>query len=202
MWFCAYDPERAPNKPHSEEARKEVFHAKHAPPASPKYLNWSEHPIGFDRLDHPPKIPCPGHHALVLEAQIGGFTSKKVFMDGGSSLKLIYADTLRKIKIPMNELLSTETSFHGIIPGKLMYPLGVIHLDVIFGTPASFRKQKIKFEVVDWPSLYHAVLGRPAFAQFMAVPHYAYLKLRMPANRGPLMISGSFVIRLKRIYNF
>jgi hypothetical protein len=26
----------------------------------------------------------------------------------------------------------------------------------------------------------------------MAVPHYAYLKLRMPANRGPLTISGGF----------
>jgi hypothetical protein len=26
----------------------------------------------------------------------------------------------------------------------------------------------------------------------MAVPHYAYLKLRMPDNRGPLTISGSF----------
>jgi hypothetical protein len=44
---------------------------------------------------------------LVLEAQIGGFTSKKVFMDGGSSLNLIYADTLRKIKIPMDNLLPT-----------------------------------------------------------------------------------------------
>jgi hypothetical protein len=26
----------------------------------------------------------------------------------------------------------------------------------------------------------------------MAMPHYAYLKLRMPASRGPLTISGSF----------
>jgi hypothetical protein len=26
----------------------------------------------------------------------------------------------------------------------------------------------------------------------MTVLHYAYLKLRMPANRGPLTISGSF----------
>jgi hypothetical protein len=47
---------------------REVFHTEHAPPASPEYLNWSEHPIGFDRSNHPPKIPCPGHHALVLEA--------------------------------------------------------------------------------------------------------------------------------------
>jgi hypothetical protein len=107
-------------------------------------------------------------------------------------LNLIYADTLRKIKIPLNNLLPTETSFHGIVPGKPMYPLGAIHLDIIFGTPANFRKEKIEFEVVDWPSQYHAILGRLAFARFMAVPHYAYLKLRMPANRGLLTISGSF----------
>jgi hypothetical protein len=151
------------NKVQRKRAR-EVFHAEHAPPATPEYLNWSEHPIGFDRSDHPPKIPRPGHHALVLEAQIGGFTLKKVFMDGGSSLNLIYADTLHKIKIPMNNLLPTETSFHGIVPGKPTYTLGAIHLDVIFGTPLNFQKEKIEFEVVDWPSQYHAILGRPAFA--------------------------------------
>jgi hypothetical protein len=92
-------------------------------------------------------------------------------MDGGSSLNLIYADTLRKIKILMNDLLPIETSIRRIVPGKPMYPLGVIHLDVIFGTPANFKKEKIEFDVVDWPSQYHAILGRPAFARFMAVPH-------------------------------
>jgi hypothetical protein len=112
-------------------------------------------------------------------------------MDGGSSLNLIYADTLRKIKIPMDNLLLTETSFHGIVLGKPTYPLGAIHLDVIFSTPSNFRK-KIKFEVVDWPSQYHAILGRPTFARFMAVLHYAYLKLRMPTNKGPLTINRSF----------
>jgi hypothetical protein len=70
-------------------------------------------------------------------------------MDGGSSLNLIYADTLRKIKILVNDLLSIETFFHGIVPGKPMYPLGVIHLDVIVGTPTNFRKDNIEFKVVD-----------------------------------------------------
>jgi hypothetical protein len=92
----------------------------------------------------------------------------------------------------MYDLLPTEIFFRGVVPGKPTYPLGVMHLDSIFGTPTNFRKEKIKFEVVDWPSQYHAILGRPTFARFMAVPHYAYLKLRMPTNRGPLMISGSF----------
>jgi hypothetical protein len=58
--------------------------------------------------------------------------------------------------------------------------------------PANFRKEKIGFEVIDWPSQFHAILRRPTFARFIAVPHYTYLKLRMPANRGPLTISGSF----------
>jgi hypothetical protein len=67
-----------------------------------------------------------------------------------------------------------------IMPRKPTYPLGVINLDVIFGTSANFRKEKIKFEVIEWPSQYHAILGRLAFARFMAVPHYVYLKLRIP----------------------
>jgi hypothetical protein len=30
----------------------------------------------------------------------------------------------------------------------------------------------IKFEVADFETSYHAILGRPAIAKFMAVPHY------------------------------
>jgi hypothetical protein len=58
---------RPPNKVQRKQAR-EVFHAEHALRATPEYLNWSEHPIGFDWSDHPPKISRPGHHALVLKA--------------------------------------------------------------------------------------------------------------------------------------
>ena len=65
-------------------------------------------------------------------------------------------------------------------------------MDVIFGEPTNFRRKKIKFEVLDWPSQYHAILGRPAFARFMAVPHYAYLKLKMPGPAGTITIHGSF----------
>jgi hypothetical protein len=49
----------------------------------------------------------------------------------------------------MNDILPIETSFHGIVPGKLTHPLGVIHLDVIFGTPTNFIKEKIEFKVID-----------------------------------------------------
>ncbi|KAK1666721.1 hypothetical protein QYE76_054880 [Lolium multiflorum] len=86
-----------------------------------------------------------------------------------------------------------RTGFHGIIPTRPAYSLGKTSLDVVFGTPTNFIREKIEFEVVDWESQYHAILGRPAFAKFMAVPHYAYLKLKMPGNNGtPITVHGSF----------
>ena len=70
--------------------------------------------------------------------------------------------------------------------------MGTIALDVILGTPDNFRKEVIDFEVVDWKSQYHAILGRPTFARFMAVPHYAYLKLKMPGPNGIITVSDNF----------
>jgi hypothetical protein len=138
-------------------------------------------------------IPKPGHAALVVEAQIGGFSMSKVFMDGGSRLNLIFASTVKNMGIATNMLQESDTCFHGIFPTLPAYPLGKISLNVVFGKPDNFRKERIEFEVVNWESQYHAILGRPAYAKFMVVPHYAYLKLKMPGNNGTnITVHGSF----------
>ena len=46
--------------------------------------------------------------------------------------------------------------------------------------------------MVDFPSAYHALLGRPAYAKFMAIPCYVYLKLKMPGPHGVITISGDY----------
>ena len=46
--------------------------------------------------------------------------------------------------------------------------------------------------MVDLESPYHTLLGRPALAKFMAVPHYAYLKMKMPSSKGILTITGDY----------
>jgi hypothetical protein len=76
--------------------------------------------------------------------------------------------------------------------GKEAVPLGRIRLSVTFGQPNNFRKKPFTFEVVDFPSVYHALLGRPCLAKFMAVPNYTYLKLKMPGPKGVNTIEGSF----------
>ncbi|MEI4927327.1 hypothetical protein Q8G50_32945, partial [Klebsiella pneumoniae] len=79
-------------------------------------------------------------------------------MDGGSGINLIFASTLAVMRIPQCSLEQSDTTFHGIVPGKGIFPLGKIGLDVIFGKPDNFRQERLEFEVVDWPSKYHAIL--------------------------------------------
>jgi hypothetical protein len=52
----------------------------------------------------------------------------------------------------------------------------------------------VKFEVTDFETSYHAILGRSAIAKFMAVPHYTYLVLKMPSPAGVLSLQGDLKI--------
>jgi hypothetical protein len=94
--------------------------------------------------------------------------------------------------ISLEFLKPTDCSFNGIVLGTTNYPLGRIALDVCFGKHQNYRREKLDFKVMDWPSQYHAILGRPAFSRFMAVPHYTYLVLKMPGPRGIITVKGSF----------
>jgi hypothetical protein len=60
----------------------------------------------------------------------------------------------------------------------LSTPLESVVLPVTFRTKDNYRTKYIKFEVADFDSLYYAILGRPALAKFMAMPHYVYLLLK------------------------
>jgi hypothetical protein len=67
-------------------------------------------------------------------------------------------------------------------------------LPVTFGeTRENYRTEYITFEVVDFETSYHAILGRPAIAKFMAVPHYTYLVL-VPSPAGVLSLQGDLNI--------
>ena len=65
-------------------------------PVAQKFNPWSACPITFDRRDHPTSIRHGGSAALVLDPIIDGFHLMRVLMDGGSSLNLLYQDTVRK----------------------------------------------------------------------------------------------------------
>ena len=128
---------------------------------------------------------------MVLDPIIGGFHLTRVLMDGGSSLNLLYQDTVRKMGIDPSRIKPTKTTFKGVIPGVEANCTGSVTLEVVFGSPDNFRSEELIFDIVPFRSGYHALLGRTTFAKFNAVPHYAYLKLKMPGPRGVITVNGN-----------
>src|SRR3954466_442203 len=110
-------------------------------------------------------------------------------MDGGSSLNLLYQDTVRNMGIDTSRIKPTKTTFKGVIPGVEASCTGSVTLEVVFGSPDNFRREELIFDIVAFRSGYHALLARTAFAKFNAVPHYAYLKPKMPGPRGVITVS-------------
>ena len=124
-------------------------------PVSPQYKLG---PITFNQMDHSVSTSHRNPAALVLDPIIDGFHLTRVLMDGGSSLNLLYQDTVRKMGIDHSVIKPTKATFRGIIPGVEASCTGSIALEVVFGSPDNYRSD------------YQALLGRTAFARFNAVP--------------------------------
>jgi hypothetical protein len=56
----------------------------------------------------------------------------------------------------------------------------------------NFRIETLTLEVVGFSGTYHAILGRPAYAKFMTVPNYMYLKLKIPGPKGIITVGPTY----------
>ena len=75
-------------------------------------------------------------------------------------------------------------------PGPYAKCIGSLLLEVVFGSPDNFRREKLTFHVAPFKSSYQASLGQEAFVRFNAIPHYASLTLKMPGPRGIISLKG------------
>jgi hypothetical protein len=46
--------------------------------------------------------------------------------------------------------------------------------------------------VVGFSGMYHAILGRPAYTNFMAMPNYTYLKMKIPGPKGIITVGTTY----------
>jgi hypothetical protein len=182
-----------PTRQTQKATKRDVFNIE---PAVPTPLRWSEVPITFSRADQWTSFSEPGRFPLVSKQVVAGSRLNKVLIDGGNGLNVLFTKTLKKMKLDITHMLTKSTSpFYGIVPGNAAIPLGSVVLPVTFGeTRENYRTEYIKFEIADFKTSYHSILGRPAIAKFMAVPHYTYLVLKMPSPIGVLSLQGDLKI--------
>ena len=84
-------------------------------------------------------MPQPGKYALVVDPIVDSFRLTKVHMDGGSSLNILYEDTLKRMNLAQSQLEYSKVTFHGIVPGRQAKSMGSIKLDVTFGAETNYH---------------------------------------------------------------
>jgi hypothetical protein len=177
---------------HKDKREIQLIHTK---PSQP--LCWSEQPITFSRADHWVHIPDPGSYPLVVEPIVEGTLLPHTLIDGGSEHNVIFIETLKKMDFDFKRLTTCDEPFFGIVASKAAYPMGRVSLPVTFSTEENFRTEYLNFEVADFKSSYHTILGRPMLAKFMAIQHYTYLVLKMPVPNGVPTVYGDLIVSFK-----
>jgi hypothetical protein len=152
-------------------------------PATPEYLKWSEVPITFNHSDHLDFMPKSGQYHLIVSLIIKDVKLNRVLVNEVCSLNILFLNTFDQIGLPRSTLHPSQALFHSIVPGAAVTP-------ITFGTQEKFHTGNLQFKVADFEMAYNAFLRHPALTEFMVIPHYDYLHLKMLGLHSVISIRG------------
>ena len=126
---------------------------------------------------------------LVIMLMIEGFNTRRVLVDNGSSVDIVYFSTFQQLKVDPKRLLPFESPLISF-SGDKVYPRGIVTLMV---TASSYPLQvtnKHNLLVVDSPSSYNMIIGRPTFNRWKAATSMYCLKVKFLTEQGIDEIKG------------
>nr|XP_023913903.1 uncharacterized protein LOC112025464 [Quercus suber] len=121
----------------------------------------------------------PHKDALVVTVRIGGYDVKKVLVDQGSQVEIMYPNLYRELGLKPEDLDANDSPLMGF-DGKMVIPRGMIKLPIQIDDVEVL----VNFIVVEAFSPYTAILGRPWLHAMGVVPSTLHLKIKYPTHRG------------------
>ncbi|CAA0834239.1 Unknown protein, partial [Striga hermonthica] len=114
-------------------------------------------------------VLLPHNDALVITTEVAGFDVKRVFINTGSSVDVMFYDCFAQINKNLNlELKSVVTALYGFNGGEVM-PMGEVSLNVALGSGDTRKVRMVHFIVVGAESSFNVILGRTGLNPFQAV---------------------------------
>ncbi|GAV72834.1 hypothetical protein CFOL_v3_16322 [Cephalotus follicularis] len=111
------------------------------------------------------------------------FTMKRILIDSGSSTDILYKHAFDQLRKPVDQLKPVKTPLVGFA-GEMVHPLGSIDLSVVAGTALRQTQVQMTFLVVDTPSPYSAIIGRPWLNLMEAIVSTRHLLMKVPKRFG------------------
>ena len=122
---------------------------------TPKKRHWEDECIGFMGKDLMDTIQ-PHEDALVVTLQIGGFDVKRVMVDQGSGVEIMYLDLYEGLGLTPEDLTEYNSPLVAF-DRSIILPARQVTLPV----EVEGRKEMVHFIVVHSYLTYIAILGRP-----------------------------------------
>ncbi|XP_050258431.1 uncharacterized protein LOC126703515 [Quercus robur] len=111
--------------------------------------------LGFSDEDKIGTIQ-PHNDALVVTLRIGGYDVKRVLVDQGNAMEVMYPDLFKGLKLRPEDLMAYDSPLVSF-EGKTVIPRGQIRLPIQIGS----NIVEVDFIVVDAYLPYTAIVARP-----------------------------------------
>ncbi|XP_075654748.1 uncharacterized protein LOC142624902 [Castanea sativa] len=152
--------------------------------SSGKKPRYNRQPIAFDD-DDLEGITQPHHDALIVTTCVRGFIVKRIMIDQGSGVDVMYPDLYRGLSLKKGDLSKYDTPLMGF-DGHMVTLEGQISLPVIMGG----REVMVTFIVVTSFSPYTTIFRRPWIHDMGAVLSTLHVKVKFRTDKGITVIRG------------
>ncbi|XP_065632126.1 uncharacterized protein LOC112023810 [Quercus suber] len=173
-----------------KKAHQQQVNSVHMEPP-PKYRR-TDQDMAFNENDAR-GVKQPHNDPLVGMLTIEGFNTKRILVDNSSSADIIYFPAFQQLKLDPRRLRPFDSPLVSF-SGDRVYPKGIVTLAVTVGTYSRQLTRQIDFLVVDCPSSYNVIIGRPALNKWKASTSTYCLKVKFPTENGIGEVKGDQIL--------
>jgi len=123
---------------------------------------------------------------MVITVEIENYAVKKVLIDQGSSVDILYWATYQKLQLPDTAMVPYDEPIYGF-SGEQVSTRGYIDLHTVFRDGTQTKTIPIRFLVVDAPTSYNVLLGRPSLNTLSVVVSTPHLAMKFPSPSGDIL---------------
>ncbi|CAL2251411.1 unnamed protein product [Prunus armeniaca] len=134
-------------------------------------------------------VILPHDDPIIIRADISNFDVGRILVDTGSSVSVMFADSFNELQVP-SHLLDRSVTPLVSFSGDVVQPIGSIHLPISIGAAPQRTTVTTPFLIIDCPTAYNVILGRPAMAQMKVFISTHMLLLKFPTPHGTGTVRG------------
>ena len=134
-------------------------------------------------------IEQPYDDPLVIMLTIERFNTRRMLVDNGSSANVMYMTAFQQMKLDLKRLKPFGSLLVSFSEDRV-YSKDIISLQIITSTYPAQVMRMVDFLIVDCPSSYNVILGRPTLNCLKAVTSIYCLKVKFPTTHGTGEIVG------------